>query len=73
MAPMVRFVKLKTRMMAQRAELVEHHTALLHRMRDAVSLNDVLALVPQIDQLEENVDRASAHMALMGKSDEQWA
>ena len=65
MAPTVRFVKLKTRMMAQKAELVERYSVLLQQMRDAVALRDVLALVPQIDQLEEDMGRASAPIACM--------
>ena len=73
MVPVVRFVLLKTRMMAQRAELVERRSALLQQMRDAVALKDVLTLVPQIDQLEVGMDRASAPFAFMGKGDEQWA
>ena len=40
--------------MAQRAALVERHTKLLHKMREAVALKDV-----QIDQLEEDMDKAA--------------
>ena len=73
MGPMARFVRLKTRFLQQRSVLVERHSALLEKMRDAVGLQDVLALVPQLDAIELEVEKANQPIAVRGRGDEQWA
>ena len=73
MGPLVRFVRLKTKMLSQRSALMEQHSALLENMRDAVGLQDVLALVPQLDAIELEVEKASQPIAFRGRNDEQWA
>ena len=50
---------------------MDRHTELLQRMREAVNLKDVLALVPQIDRLEEEMDVASAPIDFKGKGQDQ--
>ena len=46
MGPLARFVRIKTKMLKLRSALLEQHSALLEQMRDAVRLQDVLALIP---------------------------
>ena len=48
-------------------------SALLEQMRDAVRLQDVLALIPQLDAIETEVDKATAPIAFRGRGEEQWA
>ena len=70
---MVRFINLTTRMMARSAELVTQHTGRLRKLREARGMIDVLALVLQIDQLEEETDKIWAPHAFRSKGEEQWA
>ena len=70
---MVRCINLTTRMMARRAELVKQHTGRLRKLREARGMIDVLAVVQQIDQLEEETEKISAPHAFRSKGGEQWA
>ncbi|MFM7984310.1 MAG: hypothetical protein ACKPKO_33800, partial [Candidatus Fonsibacter sp.] len=62
-------------MMAQRAELVERHTALLQIMRNTHTMDGVRELMPLLDSLEEDMERASEPLAFKSKSKglDQWA
>ena len=73
MGPIARFVRIKTKMLQQRSALVERHSALLDQMRDAARLQDVLLLIPQLDAIEIEVDKASAPIAFRGRGEDQWA
>ena len=57
MSPMVRFIRIKTRMMEQRAGLVGQHSELLEKMRGAVALKDVLDIVRQLDAIEAATEK----------------
>ena len=67
MGPMVRFVKMKARMMEQRAGLIDQHSELQEKMRDSVALKDVLQLVPQLGAIEAAIEKASAPVAFRGR------
>ena len=73
MSPLVRFIRIKTKMLRQRSLLLEEHSALIVRMRDAQQLRDVLGLIPKLDAIEQEVDRASEPVAFRGRGNEQWA
>ena len=73
MSPLVRFVRIKTKMLRQRSLLLEENSALIVRMRDALQLRDVLDLIPQLDAIENEVDLASEPIAFRGRGDDQWA
>jgi hypothetical protein len=73
MSPLVRFIRIKTKMLWQRSLLLEEHSALIVRMRDAQQLRDVLDLIPKLDKIEQEVDLASAPIAFRGRGNEQWA
>ena len=60
-------------MLTQRSLLLETHSSLIVRMRDALQLKDVLDLVPQLDSIEKEVDRTSEPIAFRGRGGEQWA
>jgi hypothetical protein len=73
MSPLVRFVRIKTKMLKQRSLLLEEHSALIVRMRDAQQLRDVLDLVPRLDAIEQEVDKASEPIAFKVRGSDQWA
>ena len=60
-------------MLKQRSLLLEEHSALIVRMRDAQQLRDVLDLIPRLDVIEQEVDRASEPIAFKGRGNDQWA
>ena len=43
------------------------------RMRDAQQLRDVLDLIPRLDAIEQEVDKASEPIAFKGRGSDQWA
>ena len=70
MSPLVRFIRIKTKMLRQRSLLLEDHSALIVRMRDALQLQDFLDLIPQLDAIEKEVDLASEPIAFRGRGDD---
>ena len=72
-SPMKRFIMLKRKVMQARADLLEQRNKLLERMRRVPGLDEVLALLPSIDKLEDEVDRTSAPLAFASKGNGQWA
>ena len=54
-------------MLKQRSLLLEEHSALIVRMRDAQQLRDVLDLIPRLDVIEQEVGRASEPIAFKGR------
>ena len=73
MSPLVRFIRIKTKMLRQRSLLLEEHSSLIVRMRDAQQLRDVLDLIPRLDVIEQEDDRASEPVAFKGRGNDQWA
>ena len=73
MSPLVRFVRIKTKMLKQRSLLLGEHSALIVRMRDAQQLRDVLDLIPRLDAIEQEVGNASEPIAFKGRGSDQWA
>ena len=57
MSPLVHLIRIKTKMLRQRSLLLEEHSSLIVRMRDAQQLRDVLDLIPKLDEIEQEVDR----------------
>ena len=64
---------IKTKIISQRSLLLEQHSSLMVRMRDALRLKDVLDLIPQVDAIEKEVDKASEPIAFRGRGEDQWA
>ena len=76
MGPLARFVRIKTKMLKQRSSLLETHSLLMSlivRMSDALQLKDVLGLIPWLDAIEKEVDKASEPIAFRGRGEDQWA
>ncbi|MFM7985141.1 MAG: hypothetical protein ACKPKO_38065, partial [Candidatus Fonsibacter sp.] len=66
-APIARFVLLKAKVLRERGELLEQHTALINKMKATKSMDDVLAMMPELDRLEDEVDRLSEPLAFKAK------
>jgi len=63
---------LKAKVLRQRGESMEQHTALINKMKATGSMDEVLSMIPELDKLEDEVGRLSEPLAFKTKGPEQW-
>ena len=70
-SPLAKFVLLKAKVFGQRGHLLDRHAALIAQMRTCSDMVQALGLMPQLDQLELDIDKASEPLAFASKGEDQ--
>ena len=69
--PISNFIKLKCAVFRERSNVIEEQTMMMERLRKCSNMNEALEIVPELEALENKLDKLDTPLAFASKGDEQ--